>query len=193
MVRLRSSKVRLLGARLEDLLLTGSQMTSLYAAWASVPFPQLRGVVYLDRAFAYLDGEGYGNTMRPATDAERRSLYLCVPHKILIPQQEALPSTLDTMLVLGAPSAPPVDGDAAADALTLGLQLQDPVLWAAAERVVTYYAQSFWGNAAGIECQMAGIALAKRGVNVTRCFFPMGPRCCRHLPLDGAHRSHARH
>ena len=81
-----------------------------------MPFPQLRGVVYLDRAFAYLDGEGYGNTMRPATDAERRSLYLCVPHKILVSQPEALPSTLEAMVGLGAPRPPPAVGDAPAEA-----------------------------------------------------------------------------
>jgi hypothetical protein len=180
----------LLAARLEDLLLTGAQMTSLYAAWASVPFPVLRGVVYLDRGFVYLDGEGYGNTMRPATEAERRSLYLCVPHKLLPPPQPAPPSTLDVMQALGAPTLNTEganDREAAAEEIAPELYLGDPVLRAAAERVDAYYAQSFWGNAAGIECQMAGIALAKRGVNVTRCFFPVGAGGRWHLALDGAH------
>ena len=55
-----------------------------------------------------------------------------MPHKILVSQPEALPSTLETMVGLGAPSPPPAVGDATAEALAVELQLQDPVLKAAA-------------------------------------------------------------
>ena len=53
--------------------------------------------------------------------------------------------------------------------------LLDPVEAAHAERLRTFWATTFWGNALAMQCQFAALALALRGENVDRCFWTLGP------------------
>jgi len=53
--------------------------------------------------------------------------------------------------------------------------LRDPVLATAAERLETFYAQTFWCNCDVFLCCQAAQALAKRGENVDRCFIGVSP------------------
>jgi len=193
----------LLSARLEDMLFA-TQLTSLYAAWASVPWPDLRGVAFLDCAWIYLRGQR--PTMRLATPEERRFIYLCVPHRLLSMPREvggresSHNPTLEVMRALGGGNSPAVEGPAvetgadsvvvragavipaegataveSAPAAALECVLNDPYLQSAMARVQRYYEESFWDNAEGIRAHMAGVALAKRGVNVPQFFFLLGP------------------
>ena len=53
--------------------------------------------------------------------------------------------------------------------------LLDPVLRVYVERLQKFYAQTFWANQAIFLCNQAALALAKRGVNVDRCFIGKSP------------------
>ncbi|CAE7796366.1 unnamed protein product [Symbiodinium sp. CCMP2592] len=53
--------------------------------------------------------------------------------------------------------------------------LPDPVLKQAEERLLKFYAQTFWLNNEVFACNQAAIALAKRGENIVRCFIGESP------------------
>ena len=53
--------------------------------------------------------------------------------------------------------------------------LLDPVLQVHEERLQKFYAQTFWANRSIFLCNQAALALAKRGVNVDRCFIGESP------------------
>ena len=53
--------------------------------------------------------------------------------------------------------------------------IKDPVLEANVLRLQKFYSQTFWCNAHVFKCCQAAIALAKRGLNVDRCFIGISP------------------
>jgi hypothetical protein len=53
--------------------------------------------------------------------------------------------------------------------------LLDPVLEASAENLMVFLEQTFWGNVDVFKCMQAAQALAKRGLNVDRCFIGLSP------------------
>ena len=53
--------------------------------------------------------------------------------------------------------------------------LLDPVLQANTERVQKFYSQTFWCNVDLFRCCQAALAIAKRGLNVDRCFIGISP------------------
>ena len=53
--------------------------------------------------------------------------------------------------------------------------IQDPVQEEAVSRVRLFLCTSFWRNAPGLRCCLAAMSLALRGLNVTRCFWSVGP------------------
>ncbi|MCP4189708.1 MAG: hypothetical protein GY768_03680, partial [Planctomycetaceae bacterium] len=124
---------------------------SYYAEWCSVPWPDIRGVAYLDIAFVYDDPSGEA-MRRTRSYAERKNLYVGIPHRIL---EEASDTTC---------AAVP------RNALT-GV---DSTLRAAADRVHTFYAQTFWSNQAAYKACLAAFAIAKRSENVDTMFFYWG-------------------
>jgi hypothetical protein len=53
--------------------------------------------------------------------------------------------------------------------------LLDPVLQSAAEDLMIFLEQTFWCNVDVFKCMQAAQALAKRGLNVDRCFIGLSP------------------
>ena len=53
--------------------------------------------------------------------------------------------------------------------------LLDPVLQANVDRLQKFYQQTFWCNFQVFQCFQAAIALAKRGLNIDRCFIGISP------------------
>ena len=53
--------------------------------------------------------------------------------------------------------------------------LLDPVMEANQERLLKFYGQTFWANRNVFLCCQAAQALAKRGLNVDRCFIGISP------------------
>ena len=53
--------------------------------------------------------------------------------------------------------------------------LLDPVLQVNTERLQKFYSQTFWCNLDVFRCCQAALAIAKRGLNVDRCFIGISP------------------
>ena len=53
--------------------------------------------------------------------------------------------------------------------------LLDPVLQSNMQRLERFYAQTFWCNFNVFQCFQAALALAKRGLNIDRCFIGISP------------------
>jgi hypothetical protein len=51
----------------------------------------------------------------------------------------------------------------------------DPVLLDCQQRLIKFYTQTFWCNNSLFECNQAALALAKRGLNIDRCFIGQSP------------------
>ncbi|MCP4193718.1 MAG: hypothetical protein GY768_24160, partial [Planctomycetaceae bacterium] len=148
--------------------LLGTKLLSYYAEWCSVPWPDIRGVAYLDIAFVYDDPPGEA-MRRTQSDTERKNLYVGIPFRIL----EGASNTTGVTLSRNA------------------LTAVDSTLRAATDRVHAFYAQTFWSNQAAYKASLAALAIAKRSENVDTMFFLLGHGGRGSLAHDDSHRRHA--
>lgn len=115
-----------------------------------------------------------GRIVKHVERAPENDIYVRIPHRVLkpVPDHVQAPDsvffcTCVSGVTGGSLRASYVHVNCAGDLpLHTGCPLPD-----AQERLERFYEQTFWSNDQVFLCLCAGIALAKRGENIDRCFF----------------------
>jgi hypothetical protein len=128
-----------------ELLKTGEVIKGLIE-WCESPNPRVEGIVYLDRAFRYLDPPDLLEIVeQPGPNS---NFYLFFPSALFESDKT------DDFSETEGPDKP----------------LEDPYLKAAQTDVLLFLRQTFWANYEGLKCCQAALALSKRYLNIVQAF-----------------------